>query len=65
MDSVGHHPNLVNLIGACSSEGESALKLELNILGFAGATLSTPRFWGGEREALLERVMMCITRGEV
>ena len=35
MDSVGHHPNLVNLIGACSSEGELALKLELNILGLA------------------------------
>jgi len=23
---VGYHPNLVNLIGACSSEGESVLK---------------------------------------
>ena len=34
MDSVGHHPNLVNFIGACSSEGESALNLELNILEF-------------------------------
>ena len=65
MDSVGHHPNLVNLIGACSSAGESALKLELNRLGFAGATLSTPRFWGGEIEALLDRVRICITRGEV
>ena len=38
MDSAGHHPNLVNLIGACSSEGESALKLELNILEFFDAT---------------------------
>ena len=36
MASVGHHPNLVNLIGACSREGESALKLELIILGLAG-----------------------------
>jgi len=44
MESVGHHPNLVNLIGACSSEGESALKLVLNTLGFAGLTLSRPRF---------------------
>ena len=26
MASVGYHPNLVNLIGACSSEGESVLK---------------------------------------
>ena len=26
IDSVGHHPNLINLIGACSNEGESALK---------------------------------------
>ena len=62
---VGHHPNLVNLIGACSSEGELALKLELNILGLAGETLSTPRFWGGKIEALLERVRICITGGEV
>ena len=47
MDSVGHHPNLVNLIGACSSEGESALKLELNILGLAGENLSTSRLCMG------------------
>ena len=25
MVSAGHHPNLVNLIGACSAEGESGL----------------------------------------
>lgn len=29
MDSVGHHPNLVNLLGACSSGGESALKSQM------------------------------------
>ena len=47
MGSVGNHPNLVNLIGACSSEGESALKLELNILGLAWGTLSMLRFSRG------------------
>ena len=50
---VGHHPNLVNLLGACSSEGESALKLELNIFGLAGETVSTPRFLGrGNRSSV-------------
>ena len=29
MHSVGHHLNLVNLIGACSSGGESALKSQI------------------------------------
>ena len=62
MDSVGHHPNLVNLIGACSSEGKSALKLEVNILG---ESVPTPRFWGGKIEALFERVRICLTLGEV
>ena len=28
MTSVGNHPNLVNLVGACSVDGESGLKEE-------------------------------------
>ena len=28
MTSVGNHPNLVNLVGACSVDGESDLKVE-------------------------------------
>ena len=28
MTSVGNHPNLVNLVGACSIGGESDLKVE-------------------------------------
>ena len=28
MTSVSNHPNLVNLVGACSVDGESGLKVE-------------------------------------
>ena len=31
MAAVGHHPNLVNLIGACSGGGEPAVNVELNL----------------------------------
>ena len=75
--SVGHHPNLVNLIGACSSEGESALNLELNVAEVtlsrsligtdynSWSTFVTTGFWGGEMDSLPERGRIGITRGEV
>ena len=31
MTSVGNHPNLVNLVGACSVDGESDLKVEQSV----------------------------------
>lgn len=77
MATVGHHPNLVNLIGACSSEGESALNLELKIAEVtisrpligtdynSWSTFLTTGFWGGEMDALPERGRIGIRRGEV